>query len=293
MRASRPLLSVLTAVLLAASVSAQSASTAPTTSDPQAVALLQKSLAALTGGAPVTDVTSTGSARRIAGSDNETGTATMEATSLGDSRVELSFASGNRVEIRNHSALPLPGFLPPKAPAAAAQTPQPVGEWIGADGSTHEMASHNTVTDADWFFPALTIARLLATQSYALSYIGSETHDGTTVLHVSAVELFPQLATSSTTASSLGQLMQHLSRMDFYFDPASSLPVALDFSQHPDNNALVDLPIEIRFLAYKPFNGVAVPTEVQKFMNYGLVLDLQFSGVALNAGLSSSIFALQ
>src|ERR1039458_1626191 len=72
-------------------------------SDPQAVSLLQKSLAAQTGGLPLTDVTLTGTARRIAGSDDETGTATLKATSAGDSRIDLSFPSGERVEIRNHS----------------------------------------------------------------------------------------------------------------------------------------------------------------------------------------------
>jgi hypothetical protein len=52
----------------------------PTASDPQAVALVQKSLAALTNGVQVTDVMLSGTARRIAGSDDETGTATLEAT---------------------------------------------------------------------------------------------------------------------------------------------------------------------------------------------------------------------
>jgi hypothetical protein len=93
---------------LAYSVSAQQAATTipPTTSDPQAVALVQRSLTALTGGAPVTDVTLTGTARRIAGSDDETGTATLTATAAGDSKLSLNFPSGPRTEIRNHSAIP-------------------------------------------------------------------------------------------------------------------------------------------------------------------------------------------
>jgi hypothetical protein len=83
MRAPRPALVLLPCVLIPASLSAQQSTTpvpAPAASDPQAVALIQKALAALTGGAPVTDVTLTGTARRIAGSDDETGTATLKAT---------------------------------------------------------------------------------------------------------------------------------------------------------------------------------------------------------------------
>ncbi len=301
MRVPRPLLSVLTAVLLAASVSAQSASTAPTTSDPQAVALLQKSLAALTGGATVTDVTLIGSARRIAGSDDETGSATLEATSAGDSRVELDFASGSRIEIRNHSALPLPGSLPQGVSASVAQAPQPLGEWIGPDGVPHAMTSHNIMTNAAWFFPVLTLQEIVLAQNYALRYIGQETRNGQTVIHISASESFanlPKLANANPkapppTPAQFQSLMQHLSEMDFYLDPNSLLPVAVAFSQHPDGNALVDIAVEIRFSSYQAVSGVAVPMNVQKYMNNGLVLDLQFSNATLNTGLAASAFAIE
>jgi hypothetical protein len=294
-----------TLLLLAASILAiplaaqQTTSTSPAaTSDPQAIALLQKSLAAMTGGATITDVTLTGSARRIAGSDDETGTATLEATSAGDSRVELDFASGNRIEIRNHSALPLPGSLPPGVSATAAQTAQPVGQWIGPDGVSHGMAAHNIMTDAAWFFPALTFENILGSQKYALTYLGQETHNGATVLHVRATGQFPQLSTSVSSGHQppgppLAEIMQHLSQMDLYFDPNSLLPVALDFTQHPDSNALVDIAVEIRFSEYQATSGATVPTHVQKYLNNGLALDLQFSNATLNSGLSTSTFALQ
>lgn len=295
----RPLLVLFALVPFAFPLAAQqTASTSPATSDPQAVALLQKSLAAMTGGAAITDVTLAGSARRIAGSEDETGTATLEATATGDSRVELGFASGNRLGVRNHSALPLAGSLPPGVPAAAAETPQPVGEWIGPDGVSHGMAAHNFMTDAAWFFPALTLENILGSQNYALSYVGQETHNSATVLHVRAIEQFPQIeaapqANPAPPGPPLAQIMQHLSQMDLYFDPNSSLPVALDFTQHPDSNALVDIPVEIRFSGYRATNGIAAPMHVQKYLNNGLVLDLQFSNMALNSGLSTSAFAIQ
>lgn len=104
----RPLVFVSLFLLAVAAVSAQQSPTPspPATSDPQAVALIHRALAALTGGAPVTDVTLTGSARRIAGSDDESGTATLLATSAGDSKVELSFPSGNSTETRNRRDAP-------------------------------------------------------------------------------------------------------------------------------------------------------------------------------------------
>ena len=290
MRVPRPLVLLLACLVVPASLRAQESTTTPTpTSDPQAVALVQRSLAALTGGVAVTDVSLTGSAHRIAGSDDETGTASLQASAAGDSRVDLSFASGSRIEIRNHSALPLPGSLPPGVPASVAQTPQPVGEWIDSDGAPHAMSSHNIMTAAPWFFPALALEEIATSQNYVLSYIGTETHNGAVVLHVSAYEQFPQSAPSPAIA----QMIQHLSRMDFYLDPNSLLPVALDFTEHPDNDGLIDIPVETRFSGYQAMNGVVVPTHVETFLNNGLALELQFTNAAFNSGLSASAFALQ
>jgi hypothetical protein len=255
--------------------------------------ILQKSLASLVGGATMTDVTLTGTARRIAGSDDEFGSATAEATSAGDSRLELSFASGNRVEIRNHSAIPLPGALPPGVPASEAQTPQPVGEWIGPDGAPHAMTSHNIMTDATWFFPALTLSNVLTSQNCVLSYVGLETRDGQSVVHVSAFQQLPNVVGNSGLSAAPANLPSHLTQMDFYLDPNSSFPVAIDFNQHPDNNALIDIPTEIRFSGYQAVNGVVVPMRVQKFLNNTLLLDLQFTKVTLNSGLSTPAFALR
>src|SRR5439155_24580582 len=62
----------------------------PPTSDPQAVALATKSIAALTGGNPVSDVSLTGNVTWTAGSDIEMGTGTFLAKGTGESRVDLN-----------------------------------------------------------------------------------------------------------------------------------------------------------------------------------------------------------
>jgi len=261
-------------------------------SDPQATAILQQSLAAQTGGAPITDVTLTGSARRIAGSDDETGTATLKATAAGDSRVDLRFPSGNRLEIRNHAALPLPGSLPPGVPASVAQTAQPVGAWSGPDGVLHATAGQNLMNDATWFLPSSTLGKLVSAppQVWLLSYVGSETRDGQSVVHVSASL---SVAPSSNTPPRIASLIQHLSQMDIFLDSGTLLPVALTFNTHPDNDALVDIPAEIHFSDYRPMSGVRVPFRVQKYLNNGLVLDLQFANVSVNSGLSAAAFDIQ
>jgi len=279
--------------LISASLSAQqSASTATLqpVSDPQGVALVQRAFSALVGANNVSDVTLTGTARRIAGSDDETGTASMKATATGDSRVDLNFPSGERSEIRNHAATPLPGSLPPGVPAAAAQAVQLVGTWSGPDGGRHPIANHNLMVDYSWFLPALTLGRIVSSQNSVVSYVGQETRDGQQVVHVSVSQ---QLLQISNAPAQIATLMQHLSQMDFYLDLGTLLPVALDFNEHPDNNALIDIATEIRFSNYQAVNGVQVPFHVQRYVNNGLVLDLQFENANLNSGLAATAFQIQ
>jgi hypothetical protein len=94
MRSAR-FVSLLVLLVSAESVTAQQA----TTSSPQSTVLLQKSLAALTGGRPLTDVTLSGAARRIAGSDDESGTVILKALEAGASRMDLTLPGGNRSEV--------------------------------------------------------------------------------------------------------------------------------------------------------------------------------------------------
>jgi hypothetical protein len=269
----------------------------PTASDPQAAALIQRALAAVAGSSHVSDATLTGTARRIAGSDDETGAAILTATSAGDSKVALAFPSGNRTEIRNHSAAPLPGALPPNTPSAA-ETPQAAGAWSGPDGALHPVVIHNLMTDPTWFFPAFTLASLVNSQNRVLSYIGQETMNGQTVLHVSSWRQFSPAVLGASSAINLGgglslpQVLEHLSQVDIYFDPATDLPLALAFNVHPDTNALVDVAVQIQFSSYQNISGVQAPTHVQKYLNYGLVLDLQFNDIKLNSGLSAAGFAI-
>ena len=281
MRTSRPLFLLLACLVVPVSLPAQGSSSssttsvAPGTSDPQAVALVQRALAALTGGVAVADVTLNGTARSIAGSDDESGTATLTALAAGDSKVSLNLTSGPRSEIRN--------------PASTSSSGVAVGTWSGPDGTLHPMAEHNLMTDPTWFFPAFTLANLMSSQNYELNYVGLETHDSQAVVHISASQQFPAPA---NTPSQIAVLPQHLSQMDLYVDPTSLLPVALAFNTHPDTNALVDIAIEIRFSGYQTVSGVEVPLHVQQYINNGLSLDLQFSSTILNSGLSISAFAL-
>jgi hypothetical protein len=241
-----------------------------TTTAPSAATLLAESAAALSGSVTVSDVTLTGTAESIAGSDNESGTVGMKAMAPGESRVDLTLPSGSRSQVRSFDSN---GNL--------------IGAWSGPDAVQHPISFHNMLTDSSWFFPALTLNRVAGNSNIAATYIGQESLNGQSVLHV-AVSQIPTVATAPDVA-----IMQHLTQMDFYLDPTSYLPVALAFNTHPDTTELTDISIQVLFSNYQTFSGVQVPTHVQQFLNGCLSLDLQIQSVVLNSGLTPSGFTVQ
>lgn len=259
--------SFLTALLLSFPNSLVAQQT--TSSSNQASQLLQQSLAALQGNTSVSDVTLSGTVRRIAGSDDDTGTAVLKALASGASRVDLSLPSGQRSEILNTSVTP------------------PAGSWSGPDGVSHAISFHNLLTGPAWFFPAFTIAQGLSASGYVATYVGPETHNGQAVQHVSLLQ--PSLL----PATPGGISSEHLTQVDLYLDSTTLLPTAIDFKIHPDNNALLDIPIEIRFSDYRALNGAQVPFHIQKYLNNGLILDFQAQSVTFNTGLAASAFSAQ
>ena len=91
------------------------------TASPPTLLYLQRSLSQLQGNASISDVTLTGSVRRIAGSDDESGSATLKSVSSGVARADLSLSSGTVSETYDSS---------PKGPA---------GTWSGPDGHSHSI----------------------------------------------------------------------------------------------------------------------------------------------------------
>lgn len=265
MRLARFFLLVSISFLLFISLAAQQTAT----SSPQALLLLQQSLSALAGGQTLSDVTLSGTARRIAGSDDDSGTAVFKALASGAGRTDLSLSSGQRSEVCDLSAS------------------TPAGTWSGPDRISHPVVFHNLLSEPAWFFPAFAIARRLSTTGYVATYVGRETRNGQAVEHISVAQ------TSSAQPSAGSTLSQHLTQVDFFLDSTSLLPSAISFNTHPDDNALLDIPVEVQFSDYRAVNGTQVPYHIQKFLNNSLLLDFQVQTVTLNSGLTSSAFSAQ
>ncbi len=229
-----------------------------------AASLAAQSLAALTGGNPLTDVTLTGTVTLTAGSASETGTATLLAVGTGESRMNISLASGARTEIRD------------------AQTGTTLGSWTAPGGSSGMFLFFNCQTDAVWFFPAL--SSLTAGPNVVLSYIGLETRNSKSVQHIQSYVSIP--------ASNSALNFQQFSKEDIYLDATTLLPSAVTFYAHPDNNAANNIPIEVDFSNYQSINGFMVPTQIQKYLQGTLLTDLTISTATFNTGISLSEFTI-
>jgi len=238
----------------------------PPASDSQAVTLAQKSVAALTGGVSISDVALSGNAIWTTGPDTETGTATLSALGIGESRIDLALPSGTRTEIRD------------------ASTGTPLGKWVVPSGTSGKFVFHNCQTDAAWFYPAL--GSLAGGRNVVFSYIGQESRNGATVQHIRSY-VYPSVQFIGATPN-----FQQLSTEDFYLDVTTFLPVALTFSAHPDSDTSRNILVEINFLDYQAVNGVTVPMHIQKYMGGTLLMDLTVSRAAFNTGIPSSTFSV-
>ncbi|HXM44503.1 MAG TPA: hypothetical protein VN924_24915 [Bryobacteraceae bacterium] len=233
---------------------------------PQAATLLSQSLAALTHGTAVTDAKLQANVNYVAGSDEESGAATLEALGHLDSLVVLNLSGGQRQQVQNGEQ--------------AAST--------GPGGQQQLAALHNSLNPAAWFFPALVIEGLLQDASYSVTYAGLENLNGVSVNHLQAARTLPGQGDAATTA-----LLLQLTAFDLYIDAGTFLPVALNFNTHPGNNALQDFPIGIEFSDYRNSGGVVTPFHVQKLLQRSLLLDISMTSVAINTGLTASDFQIQ
>jgi hypothetical protein len=241
---------------------------------PQAAVVAAKAILTLTNKVNIADVSLTANVTQTIGPDTATGTATLLATSSGQSRVDFDLNTGKTSEIRYLGN----GYA--------------FGAWIAKDAIYTPLAGQNCLTDAAWFFPALTSISQ-SDPTVVLSYVAIEQRAGVGVYHLQSYQNSSALASQINFPNGTTSKLAQLSMTDIYIDGTTFLPVALVFNAHPDNNATANIRVEIDYSNYQPVNGVLVPYHVQKFYQGILLQDLEITNVAVNTGLPSSDFTIQ
>ncbi len=236
----------------------------PAVSNAQAISYAVQSIAAMTGGAIISDVTLTGNSTWTLGSDNETGPVTLYGKGTVESRVDLSLSAGTRSAVRS------------------ANNGSPAGSWSTNGSPPTAYAQHNCWTDAAWFFPILSSLSQTSNPNFIFTYVGQEQHGGVSTQHIQIYQTFVQ-----------NPQLQRLSTADFYLDAGTLLPSAIAFNVHSDTNMNTDIPMEADFATYQTVSGIQVPFHVQQLMNGMVILDITLTSAVFNTGLSDSLFILQ
>jgi hypothetical protein len=168
-----------------------------------------KAWQAFNGGNPVHSISITADAHFIAGSDDETGTAQLNANADGSYTVELSLPSGSRNE------------------AQTSFSSGQVGTWAGSDGIVKQTAFQNSLLPAAWFMPG------------AAMFGGQQPTSVTTV--VADTSLTQTNNPQGTPGPAIAALYNHVSTITLTYDPATNLPLSMSYTIHPDNAASQDL----------------------------------------------------
>jgi hypothetical protein len=208
---------------------------------------------------PIASIEMNGTVNWTYGSDQQTGTVVLQAAATGKSRIEFQTDRGSRVETQNSFG-----------DATRHCT------WNGSDGVAHNSATHQCWLDTVWFLPQITIQA------------GAGAADDVAPAPVSVdpqtVRFHHERHPTDAGDLQAAELLAHLSALDLFVDAATGLPRTLQFSGHPDDDAGIDISVEIRYSDYRVMNGVSVPFHIQKFINQSLVLDLQLSTVQVQLG---------
>jgi hypothetical protein len=269
----RQLLRLAVAAMLCTSclLSQQPSTSEPQLSTPSASQLLANSLSAMGGPASTLhDITLQGTVEHIAGSTDETGSIHLSAIKDGSSKVDVTLPSGSTSE------------------SVIWSISTRTGQKRDAKDQIHHTASHNLMTDAAWFSPAL-----LVQHAAFYATLGEVVSSQTTG---SNGESAPQLTWSwhlQNVKAGSDQEIQRLSRMELVLDPNTSLPRTLYYETHSDTNSSINIRIEVRYSDYQASNGILVPMHLERYVNGTLLYDIHISSAELNSGLDASQFQLQ
>lgn len=248
---------VLGLLLVTSNQAQQSTSVAPAR-DPIAIALVQKSVAAMTANSP-SDSSASGNITVVEGSTTENGTISIETLGTSESAETINLPDGQRAIIfSNGDAKEINGN----------QSVNPPLELI--------------VVDQCADFPLPLLSAFLSNPDESFLYIGQESLNGESVQHIQVWNSFaskPRL-----------QKLAPFSMRDIWFDSTSYLPVKVTYSRRAGEGSVPAIPVEIDFSGYQNVNGVMYPFQINKSYNGTPWQTITIQSVSFNTGLTDAQF---
>jgi len=247
----------------------------------QGASILQQSLAALTGGATVTDVTMTGTVTVLSGSTTASGTITLVGTVAGQSQLTLALPSGNWVTTENFATNPRTSSV------------------AGPSGTTQDTAPEELMGPSPaWFCPVLVIINAAVPNNFVVSYVGQETSNGSPAQHVAiwpqAVNSFPVSSGGPQAPPGPSLPSSRPGQQELYVNPSTFLPETLVLrvrgygtkNSVPDPTQPMSLTEEVLFSNYQQVAGGVAAFHVQVLLGGTPLMDIQLSSVRFNTGVT-------
>jgi hypothetical protein len=223
--------------------------------------VLSQLAAAFSGGQVIQQVQLTGTATWIAGSLQDSGTASLTASRDGSSQMQLALNStGIRTETQTG--------IGEKAEC----------QWKSSDGVPHNISSDNCWKPTLWFLPSLSLQPSLVNGDIGIADLGVEPV-GTS--NNSYRHLQGQLLFTSFPAA-IGSTFALESTTDLGLDPTSLLPAVLAYSLQPESGLSMPIAIEIHYSNYQKVNGAQIPFLIQRYVNGSLQLAIVVDSAQVN-----------
>lgn len=229
--------------------------------DPQAVALVQQSVAAMAS-TPPSDSSATGTVTIVEGSTTQSGTVQILTLGTGQTSETLSLPDGTRSVVYSNGS---------------AQ------ETVGSQSAVAPLEISATDQCPDFPLPLLLSA--LNNSDFGFRYIGQETLNGTAAQHIQVWNSFA----SNTPLQKLAPF----SVRDIWLDSSSSLPLKISHTRRAGSGAVPSIPVEISFANYTKVAGVLYPVLIKKSFNGAPWQTITIQNVSFNTGLTAAQFQVQ
>ncbi len=271
MSANKPWLFLALLVLVSPAVrslAAQSSSSSTQTPvrDPQALTILNNSIAAVGGLAAVgniQDYTGTGNITFFWANDPVQAQVTVRGMGTGYYRYDAALPDGTRT----WAVSQLSGVL------------------INPDGSRVPSSSVNLATAGSLTLPYLRLASILMDATTSISYVGMVTPS--TGSQAYDIHFAPNLYGSNETPPGL----IGVGSFDLYIDPSSFLILAFVENARSDSNFQQTFQHEIDFSKYQQISGIPVPMTITEKVSGQETWAIQLTSLSFNSGLTPATFA--
>jgi hypothetical protein len=253
---------ILLLVLLPFSIITQTQTSSTPSRDPQAVAIVQQSLATMSQSTP-SDSTASGTVTLVAGSLTDSGTITILTLGTSQTSEQMqTIDAGYQATIYSN------------------------GQANQVQGSTStSLQQELVVTSQSPDFPLPFMTAALNNSDESFQYVGIETLNGVSVSHIRFWDTF-----ASTT---LPQSLAPLSTYDVWLDANSSLPLQLSYISQAYQGTAPQTLVQLNYSNYQQAGGSLYPMMIGKSLNGTPWASIVIQQVQLNTGLTDANFPVQ